>query len=122
MELGSRCVQILREIVRHKTAHPTSKLLASLGITRRNLYYDLPKINDWLMVNKLGKVEIIRSRLLLKTDNFRNIERLLGSFSSYVFSVEERRALAVFAIASSASPVSINALQMLLDVKKQLTI
>ena len=108
----------MREIVREKKPFPMAKLMTSLGISRRNLYYDLPKINDWLTATKLGKIETIRGQLTLITDDFRNIERLLSSFSSYVFSVEERRALIVFAIAASASPISISALQKLLDVSR----
>lgn len=118
MELSSRCVQILLEIARERTPLQVDKLITRLGVTRRSLYYDLPKINDWLAANNLGKIETIRGQIVLKATDFHEVERLLTNYSSYIFSMEERRALTIFAIAASVFPITIDALSELLDVSK----
>ncbi len=118
MELNSRCVKILRETSKEKDGLSAAALINELGITRRILYYDLNKINDWLKASKLGKVEVSGGRLSLQTDYLRKIDGVLGSFSAYVFSVEERRAIEILTIALSAAPVTSGHLQSLLDVSQ----
>jgi len=108
----------LQQLLREKDGPQADELIARLTITRRVLTYDLSKINDWLSIHKLGKVEAAAGRLFLRTESPREIERLLGNFSSLVFSVEERRALEILSIALSASPVTSNTLQTLLGVSK----
>ncbi len=95
-----------------------TELLVRLGIARRALYYDLPKINDWLAYYKLGTVEVTGGKLVLYSENSREVARLLSSFSAYHFSVEERRAMEILCIALDATPVTSERLQSLLDVSK----
>ena len=116
MELNNRCIQILRQTAMQKDGLLSGELLMQLGITRRILYYDMAKINDWLAAFKLGRVDASAGRMYLRTDNLREVERLLNNFSAYVFSVKERRALAILYIALSVSPVTCATLQSLLDV------
>lgn len=118
MELNSRCIQILRQVAGEKNGILSNDLIDSISITRRSLYYDLGKINDWLVANNLGKIETLVNRLYLRTNDPQNLERLLRSFSSYIFSVEERRAIGILYMALSASHVTSGTLQLLLDVSK----
>lgn len=118
MELNSRCIQILREVMRDAGGVVITELLARLEITRRVLYYDLSKINAWLAHYQFGGVEASGGRLVVDTDHAPEVERLLGSFSSYQYSVEERRALALLWFALGSGPVSIEHLQSILDVSK----
>ena len=118
MELNSRCIQVLQQLVREKDGLRADELITQLTITRRMLTYDLGKVGDWLASHKLGKVETVSGRLFLRTESPGEIERLLGSFSSLVFSVEERRTLELLFIALSASPVTSGTLQVLLGVSK----
>lgn len=118
MELNSRCIQILREAIREPKGIGLIQLLARLQITRRALYYDLPKINQWLELQQLGAIEISGGRVTLHNSDPQKIEQLLGSYQLYHYSVEERRALEILWICLSAEPVTIEMLQTLLDVSR----
>lgn len=118
MELNSRCVQILTEILAENKAVMSARLVEKLGITRRAMYYDLTKINSWLDYYGLGYVEMADKMLILHSEDFAAISQKLKDFETYQFSVTERRALVLLYIALCHKPVTLEDLQRFFDVSK----
>lgn len=118
MDLNSRCIGLLKEIAHEKSGVAVHVLLSKLNITKRALYYDLTKINDWLSSHNLGTVEIAEKKLTLETNDRQAVISLLDSLSSYNFSGIERRALEILYITLDTLPSSIERMQNLFDVSK----
>lgn len=63
------------------------------GITKRSIYYDLNKINEWLDENQIKKIYLCREGILLDSQQRLKIENLLNNISKnsdYIFSQKER--------------------------------
>lgn len=118
MELNARSIRLLQILLQSRHGVLFTELTARLKITRRILYYDLQKVNQWLCTFKLGKVDVTAGWLLLETDDAQEIFRHLKNLKSYIFSAEERRALIILMLTLSAEPVTGSTLQSLLSVSK----
>lgn len=58
MELKNRQTSILRGLLRSGEGMAIKDLMDSYEIARRTLYYDVKKIDDWLMEGRLGSMKI----------------------------------------------------------------
>ena len=116
MELKSRQTHILRRVM---TAEVTlSSLMSDFSISKRTLYYDLQKVNEWLLNRDQGYTEIVGSRVRAVVRDWEALERLLGREGNYYFAVPERRAMAILYIALCDEPVTIGRLIDYFDVSK----
>ncbi|KAB7706515.1 PRD domain-containing protein [Bacillus aerolatus] len=61
MTLDQRSIAILNKVI-HSEAYVTpAVLMEELNVSKRTIYYDVDKINDWLTVNGLPPMQYVRS-------------------------------------------------------------
>lgn len=59
MELKSRQVQLLRSLSQSVgKGLPLADVMSEFGVSRRTVYYDISRINDWLTSAGLGSVSV----------------------------------------------------------------
>jgi transcriptional antiterminator len=118
MELKSRQTYILRSLLDTQKGIPSEKLLTKFNISKRTLYYDFEKINDWLKQYDMGTIVINEHHMKANIVDRNAMEQQLKKNSSYFYSVSERRAMEIITIALSAENVTINKLIDSYEVSK----
>jgi transcriptional antiterminator len=118
LELKSRLVYILKSISESENGKSIDSLLEELEVTKRTLYYDLEKINDWLLFNHLGKTVISGHKVNLLVQEKEQFEKLLSNTEGYYFSIVERRAMEFLYITLSHDVITIEKLRDFFDVSK----
>ena len=118
MELKSRQTHMLRRMMVSDQGVALESLIEDFSISKRTLYYDLQKVNEWLLSNKLGYTEIVDSRARAAVKDRDTLDRLLGREGNYYFSIPERRAMEIIYIALNDEPVTISKLIDYFDVSK----
>ncbi len=110
MELSSRQTYVLRLLMTAQNGLSTEGFLEKLSVSKRTMYYELEKINDWLKMGSLGRVVLSGHVIRLEVSDVALLEQQLRQVAEYFFSVEERRALELVFIALSSCPITINRL------------
>lgn len=103
MSLDQRKTAILSHLVKSQTFVSIRELTEKFQISRRTIYYDIGKINDWLEENSLPLVKHVRSAgFILEEEVAAHIPEKLGTMKTwqYEYSAKERKAwLAIYIIA-----------------------
>lgn len=118
MELTSRIVYLMRNILSSDEGIPIATLLEQLNVTKRTLYYELEHINGWLESKKLGKVRVVNHEAVLFTQSKSILRFELDKCQSYYFSIEERKAMEIILIALSSQPITLESMRLFFDVSK----
>ncbi|SHO50616.1 BglG family transcription antiterminator [Anaerocolumna xylanovorans] len=118
VELKSRSAYILKCAVENEKGISVMDILERLNITKRTFYYDLQKVIEWLEENDFGKVDIKSQVLRVYSDRMDDLRREMGKNTDYFFSIGERRTLEMLFITLSSAAVTIEKMQMFLDVSK----
>lgn len=120
--LNQRCERIL-SILTHESGYvPLSRLLDKTGISRRSLYYDICKINEWLIEHNIETLEPERGKGILITAE--NKEKILAELDEkeyedyYQFLPDERVKLIICNVIHSSRPVYIEQLIDLCHVSR----
>ncbi len=96
MILDARCVQILNMLLSSSTHVTADKLAQSLQISKRTVYYDIQKINDWLQCQGFLKLKHVRTIGFYVDDQAKKkiAQKLqtLQPIRHYEYSSEERKA------------------------------
>lgn len=94
MILDHRCIAILNKVVLSSSHVSSAELMEELNVSKRTIYYDVEKINDWLMISGLETMEYVRSAgfYLKNTLKAKIREKLqqLDRQRHYEFSPQER--------------------------------
>lgn len=69
MVLEVRCQEILNQLLSHDGYIPIQDLAAEKNISKRSVYYDLCKINDFLNAHKIDEVQLKRNRGIFLDDD-----------------------------------------------------
>ncbi|MFY4775772.1 BglG family transcription antiterminator [Metabacillus sp. RGM 3146] len=97
-----RSSQILRKIALAPRYIPASEIMEDLNISKRTVYYDVEKINDWLQANGFEPLIYVRSAGFYLDDEtrakIRNTFEQNAMLHAYEYSPEERRILAAVMI------------------------
>lgn len=92
--INARCKRILSMLMSGKNFLQVSQIASETGVSRRSIYYDLCKINEWLVYYGIPEIEVIRSKgIYITEENKRRIEGITENEHSeeqYVFSPSER--------------------------------
>lgn len=95
MALDQRSTILLNELV-HASSHLSiNELMEKFNVSRRTIYYDIEKINDWLEDNNLDPVRYIRSvGFYLEENTKKHIPEKIETIKKwhYEFSADERKA------------------------------
>ena len=88
MELRKRQAKILQDLFEKKRIS-VDTILDEYGISKRTLYYDLNKINDWLSEDNFGMANIEDKEIVIEITNLAGIEKQMHRGKEYYFSSEE---------------------------------
>lgn len=118
MELKNRQTSILRGLLRSGEGMAIKDLMDSYEIARRTLYYDVKKIDDWLMEGRLGSMKIQGQIVSVQITDDKRLEKKLRQRQSYFFSVTERHAMEIIFIALFHEAVTVQKLEDYFDVSR----
>ena len=117
MELRKRQAKILQDLFEKKRIS-VDAILDEYGISKRTLYYDLNKINDWLSEDNFGMANIEDKEIVIEITNLAGIEKQMHRGKEYYFSSEERRAIEFLFITLNSEKIVIDDLKNAFDVSR----
>ena len=117
--LDQRAATLLHFLKNH-SPQKMRRLEQELGYTRRQITYDLKKINDWLKQQGLPPIQNDRSKGLFFHSQCKKVVEKMSEVKShtYIASPSERRGLILLKIFTQQDYVSLNHLISLLKVSK----
>lgn len=113
MALDERSTAILEYLRRAKTYVKPNELMEKFHISRRTVYYDVDKINDWLADQKMNPIKAVRSAgFLLEGNVAKSLPESLTMVNSwhYEYSAKERKAWLAIFLMENDIPVYLNSL------------
>ncbi len=120
--LDSRCQEILRHLLYASGYITVQELAGEKNISRRSVYYDICKINDWLEAHNINPVIIERKKgIFLTKERSDDISALLENVSEnsiYLFSPMERVKIIICTILKRSEPVFIENLMNICQVSR----
>ncbi len=120
-QLDTRCKTILDILVNsddYVTVHEIGKML---NISRRSVYYDLNKINDWFSMKGLNEIDVERNKGILLTSAFKKkISEFIKDDDTlyYIISQKERVYMAICSLLGSAEPIFVEQLCLICDISR----
>jgi mannitol operon transcriptional antiterminator len=107
MSLDARSSALLNQLVDASSFLSIKEITERMNVSRRTVYYDIEKINDWLEEQGLSKIQQVRSGgLLLDEETKSEIPKRLQSLKSwhYEYSASERKSwLAIHLLTSESN-------------------
>jgi mannitol operon transcriptional antiterminator len=125
MSLDKRSTAILMQLMNADSYLSIKALTERLNVSRRTIYYDLDKINDWLIANGLEKVEKVRTAGIILADTAKKqIPHLIGKIEAwhYEYSANERKAWIAIYLLATTSPLYLEHLMEKVRVSRNTTI
>lgn len=113
--MNARCREILRMLLESDTYLSQQQIADALQVTKRSIYYDLCRINEWLDFYHIPELEMVRGKGILISEEVRRqieacAEEIEGD-ESYILSPMERVHMIICAVIYSEEPVYIDQLQ-----------
>ncbi|ADC51300.1 mannitol operon transcriptional antiterminator [Alkalihalophilus pseudofirmus OF4] len=108
MALDQRSTQLLQLLLKKEAPVSILELSKSLRVSRRTIYYNLEKVNDWLKDNKLDQVQQVKSvGIFITTSTKKKIPELLklNSDIQYEYTAHERQKLILILLFTSHEPI-----------------
>ena len=100
--LNARCKEILALLMSANTHMTIDEIAKAKTVSRRSIYYDLCKINEWLEYHKVPQIEVERGKgIYLTPEQNRLLAQLTeqpDEAAGYVFSPGERVRAMIFLI------------------------
>lgn len=120
--ISTRSKKILYMIIAAEDYIPLSQIQEELTLSKRSVYYELCKINDWLSANGFPEIEMMRGRgIYLTQEQKEQIEKVIdggNDKANYIFSPMERIYFIICYIIRSEKNVSVEQLEALLNVSR----
>ena len=112
--LNDRCNHILSALLWGTDYIPLQQLVDDIKVSKRSIYYDICRINEWLEQNAVNEINIERGKgILIPTEDKKKIKQLLlqeEPDSNYYFQPSERVKIIIMFILYSQTPVYIDQL------------
>lgn len=112
--LNARCKEILQMLFDSDTYISLQQIAKVLKVSRRSIYYDLCRINEWLDEKGIPELEVVRGKGLLldapTKEQIRNCVEDTSNEDAYVLSPMERVRIIICSIIYSRTPVYIDKL------------
>ena len=112
--LNERCTHILNTLLWGNNYISLQQLVDELDVSKRSIYYDICRINEWLEENSIQKITIERGRgIFIPMEDKQKIKQFLQEEKTdmdYYFQPSERVKIIIMRIFYSDSPVYINQL------------
>ena len=119
--LDKRCEDILKILIYSNNYVKVDELANSIGISRRSIYYDLKKINDFLSFNQIEPLQQHRSNGIILNEQQRQQIRQLTSSSKktiQVLSPSERKSIQICELLIKRKDLYIEDLAEICDVSR----
>ncbi len=120
--LGERCNKILRFLLHAMDYVSMRELAEKTSVSRRNVYYDICNINDWLDSHNLPTLKIVRGKgIFIPPDEKISIDALANkrdARNEYIFSPGERAKIIACYVIQSESPVYVEQLMEACQVSR----
>lgn len=120
--LDSRCQEILRHLLYASGYITVQELAGEKNISRRSVYYDICKINDWLEAHGVAPIIIERKKgIFITKEHCDEVNALLKNVSEnsmYLFSPMERVKIIICTILKRSEPVFIENLINICQVSR----
>lgn len=92
--INERCRKILTLLLMAEDYIPLQQLAKETGVSKRSVYYDLCKVNEWLAEQGISELEVVRGKGILISEKDKSlINEVIDQKEveeSYVFSPSER--------------------------------
>lgn len=92
--INARCKKILSMLLAGSAYISLRQIATEMGLSKRSIYYDLCKINEWLEYYGVPELEVVRGKgILIPEEDKRKIETISekeNKEESYIFSPTER--------------------------------
>ncbi|MEF9967285.1 MAG: BglG family transcription antiterminator [Longicatena sp.] len=122
MRLDSRCQELLNWLMENNDYISVVDIASYKNVSKRSVYYDLCKINDWLDLYKIPRIEIERSKGVfmseIQKELVMNIIEDTSDESNYVFSPMERIRIIICYIINADKAVYIEDLMNFCEVSR----
>ena len=109
--LNARCKEILELLLTANEHLTIDEIAKAKTVSRRSIYYDLCKINEWLEYHEIPQIEVVRGKgIFLTPEQSRAIARLNerpDEAAGYVFSPGERVRGLICLIGTALEPIRI---------------
>lgn len=120
--MSARCKKIIYTIISSEDYVPLQQICEEFKLSKRSVYYELGKINDWLTERGIPEIEVVRGKGIIFSDDIkRKIESEMengNSQGSYIFSPMERIYFIICYIIHSKRAVSVDRLAECLQVSR----
>lgn len=119
--MNQRSMAVLKQLIQQDAYISVSKLSTIFNVSRRSIYNDLEKVNDWLKEHGFEAIKQVRSEGIYLDDQTKQeiIKKYtLMEDSYYEYSAGERRAWIYIHITSSSQAYFIEDLKELLQVSR----
>jgi mannitol operon transcriptional antiterminator len=120
--LDSRCTTMINLLLTHHDYVSILEVAKTLNVSRRSIYYDLDKINEWLQAHQIGFIQVERSKgLFLSSFQREKISELLSSEQDHVYyflQPKERMQLILCSLFGHSQPVFVDYFCQICDVSR----
>ncbi len=120
--INARGKQILSALLNQSEYLPLKSIERLAGVSRRTVYYDLEKINEWLKQMSLPELDIVREKgVLIPYGQRKRIQELMDESTDlmvYIFSPSERVRCIICYLIYASEPVYIEQLTDCLEVSR----
>jgi mannitol operon transcriptional antiterminator len=120
--LDTRCTTMLSLLLTHQDYVSILEAAKTLNVSRRSIYYDLDKINEWLQAHDIGFIQVERSKgLFLSSVQREKISELLSSeiaHTYYFLQPKERTQLILCSLLGQSEPVFVDYFCQICDVSR----
>lgn len=119
--LDARCIAMLQTLLLHEDYVSILELAKKLNVSRRSIYYDLNKINEWCEEHDIPMIFVERSKGLYLTKVQREKIHPLIVLSDVTYTVyqpQERVAIIICQLMAQSYPSFIDSLSNLCDVSR----
>ena len=120
--ISTRCKKILYMIMASDTYVSLPQISEEFKLSKRSIYYELCKINDWLSVQGINEITVVRGKgIKLTGEEKQQIEQVMekgGAKEEYIFSPMERIYFIICYIIKSKEAVNVEQLAEYLQVSR----
>ncbi len=120
--INSRCKEILHMLLMGEDYISLQRIAAEQNVSRRSIYYDLCKINEWLAMYHIPELEVIRGKgIFIPKEDKKAIEAVIENSyeeNEYVFSPAERIKIIICYVIYMGKPVYIEQLSEYCQVSR----
>ncbi|KAF0225842.1 MAG: transcriptional, partial [Erysipelotrichaceae bacterium] len=121
-QLDSRCVAILRYLADSEDTLSIQEISRFFNVSVRSVYYDLNKINDWLLTQYVSAILVERNRGVyvtkIQSEKIKDLLKSSENTAYYVLSPKERHRIQICALLSSGHTIFVEHLSHLCSISR----